>query len=349
MNARVKLIMLTGDQSETARAMASTLQFFDENKDEVIQSSEIKTYDDLSNEDRQRLIKATVFARVSPKQKLDLIDIHQKNGSVVAMTGDGVNDAPALKKADIGVAMGKKGTQVAQQAADMILKDDAFSTIVSAIFQGRVIFENIRKFISYLLSCNAGSLLSVAFASFLNLPLPVLPLQILFLNLVTDISPAIALGLGEADPEIMNRKPRNKKEPILAKSHWISIGIFGFLISFCVIGALVIAREGMNIPASQAVTISFLTLGFSRIWNVFNMRERGANLFKNEVTLNSYIYGAIAICIGLLLAAVYIPGLADVLQLVKLNAKEWSLIIGISLFPLVLGQIVSSIKWKKIF
>lgn len=349
MNAGVKVVMVTGDQPETARSIASSLHLFKENEDEVIHSHEIKSYEDLSDDDRRRLTKASVFARVSPRQKLDLIALHQKNGSIVAMTGDGVNDAPALKKADIGVAMGKRGTQVAQQAADMVLKDDAFSTIVSAISQGRVIFENIRKFISYLLSCNAGSLLSVTFASLLNLPLPVLPLQILFLNLVTDVFPAIALGLGEADPEIMNRPPRDRDEPILARSHWIFIGVFGFVISICVIGAMTIALKEFKVSTSRAVTISFLTLGFARVWNVFNMRERGSDIFKNDVTLNPFTYGALAICIGLLLAAVYLPGLTDVLQVVKPGAVDWSLIMGMSLVPLFIGQASKSIKWENIF
>jgi Ca2+-transporting ATPase len=343
-NAGVKVVMVTGDQPETARAVASTLHLFKENEDEVIHSHEVKTYDDLTENERMRLMRATVFSRVSPEQKLDLIGNHQKSGSTVAMTGDGVNDAPALKKADIGVAMGKRGTQVAQQAADMVLKDDAFSTIVSAISQGRVIFENIRKFISYLLSCNAGSLLSVTFASILNLPLPVLPLQILYLNLVTDVFPAVALGLGEADPEIMNRPPRGRNEPLLTRSHWIFIGAFGFMISLCVIGAMAIALKGLKVSTSQAVTISFLTLGFARVWNVFNMRENRTGVIKNDVTLNPFIYGALAICIGLLLAAVYLPGLTDVLSIVKPNGKEWFLVIGMSLIPFVFGQISKSVK-----
>jgi Ca2+-transporting ATPase len=349
LNAGVKVVMVTGDHPKTARAVAASLILFKEDRDEVIHSSEIKTYDDLTMDDRRRFTGASIFARVNPKQKLDLIDIHQKNGSVVAMTGDGVNDAPALKKADIGVAMGQRGTQVAQQAADMVLKDDAFSTIVIAISQGRVIFENIRKFISYLLSCNAGSLLSVTFASFLNLPLPVLPLQILFLNLVTDVFPAIALGLGEADPKIMKQPPRKRNEPIIARSHWIFIGVTGVTISLSVIGAMTVALKELEVSTSQAVTVSFLTLGFARIWNVFNMRERHANLFKNDVTLNPFIYGALVICIGLLLTAVYLPGLAEVLKVLKPNGTEWCLIIGMSLIPLIIGQIAKSINWKKNF
>jgi len=349
LEAGVRVVMVTGDQFKTAQAVAGSLRLFDEDRDEVIHSHEIKACDDLSEDERKRLTEASVFVRVSPRQKLDLIDIHQKNGSIVAMTGDGVNDAPALKKADIGVAMGKRGTQVAQQAADMVLKDDAFSTIVSAISQGRVIFENIRKFITYLLSCNAGSLLSVTFASLLNFPLPVLPLQILFLNLVTDVFPAIALGLGEADPEIMKRPPRKRDEPLIARFHWTFIGLIGLAISFSVLGAMTVALKKLEVSTSQAVTVSFLTLGFARVWNVFNMRDGHSHLLKNDVTRNPFIYGSLAICIGLLLSAVYVPGLAGVLRVMRPTGGEWALIAGMSLIPLVIGQTAKSMRGNNFF
>lgn len=341
-NAGIHVIMVTGDHPRTARAIGLELGLISENdgEEKVFKSKELKNLDDLSNKERQHLIDASIFARVSPEQKLDLIKLHQENGSIVAMTGDGVNDAPALKKANIGIAMGKRGTQVAREAADMILKDDAFSTIVTAISQGRVIFENIRKFISYLLSCNLGSVAAVALCSVLNLPLPVKPLQILYLNLVTDVFPAVALGLGEGEEGIMQRSPRTSGEPILARNHLIKIGGLGLIIALVVTAALAAAFVWIKMNRDQAVTVSFLTLGFARVWNVFNMRDRRSNFFINEITRNKYVWGSVAVCCFLLLIAAFAPGLHTVLGTSFLDIKSWILILGASLIPLLLGQVM---------
>jgi len=341
-NAGIHVIMVTGDHPRTARAIGLELGLISENdgEEKVFKSKELKNLDDLSNKERQHLIDASIFARVSPEQKLDLIKLHQENGSIVAMTGDGVNDAPALKKANIGIAMGKRGTQVAREAADMILKDDAFSTIVTAISQGRVIFENIRKFISYLLSCNLGSVAAVALCSVLNLPLPVMPLQILYLNLVTDVFPAVALGLGEGEEGIMQRSPRTSGEPVLARNHLIKIGGLGLIIALVVTAALAAAFVWIKMNRDQAVTVSFLTLGFARVWNVFNMRDRRSNFFINEITRNKYVWGSVAVCCFLLLIAAFAPGLHTVLATSFLDIKSWILILGASLIPLLLGQVM---------
>lgn len=345
LKAGIRVIMVTGDHPLTARNIALRIGMVEEEKADVISSGDIKSASDLTNEEREWILKASVFARVSPKQKLDLIELHQREGAAVAMTGDGVNDAPALKKADIGVAMGRRGTQVAQEAADMILKDDAFSTIVSAVAQGRVIFHNIRKFMLYLLSCNLGALLTVGIASGVNLPLPVLPLQILFLNLVTDVFPALALGVGEGDPDIMERPPRGSREPILTRIHWISVGIYGALITLASLGGLVLALKEFHMGKEEAVTVSFLTLGFARVWNVLNMRGRNLGWVHNDVTNNPYVWGAMALCVGLLLSAVYLPGLSGVLSVVSPGTTSWILILGMSLFPIVAGQSLKSLKW----
>ena len=341
-NAGIHVIMVTGDHPRTARAIGQELGLIseDDGEEKVFKSKELKNLDDLSNKERQHLIDASIFARVSPEQKLDLIKLHQENGSIVAMTGDGVNDAPALKKANIGIAMGKRGTQVAREAADMILKDDAFSTIVTAISQGRVIFENIRKFISYLLSCNLGSVAAVALCSVLNLPLPVMPLQILYLNLVTDVFPAVALGLGEGEEGIMQRSPRTSGEPVLARNHLIKIGGLGLIIALVVTAALAAAFVWIKMNRDQAVTVSFLTLGFARVWNVFNMRDRRSNFFINEITRNKYVWGSVAVCCFLLLIAAFAPGLHTVLATSFLDIKSWILILGASLIPLLLGQVM---------
>lgn len=337
--AGIRVIMVTGDQGVTARNVGAAVGLVADDTAKIIQGRNLRAPEQLSEDERSRLIEANIFARVSPKQKLDLITLHQRNGAIVAMTGDGVNDAPALKKADIGVAMGKRGTQVAREASDMVLKDDSFSTIVTAIEQGRVIFNNIRKFIVYLLSCNVSEILVVSLASLFRAPLPLLPLQILFLNLVTDVFPALALGVGEGDPEIMRRPPRNPQEPIITRRHWGAVGVYGLLITLSVLAAFALELVVFNADYREAVTVSFLTLAFAQLWHVFNMRDRESAPFRNEITRNAYVWGALVLCIGLLLLAVLVPVTAQVLHLTDPGHRGWLLIIGLSLVPLVLGQI----------
>jgi len=344
--AGIRVIMVTGDQPITAQNIGKEVGLIEEVKVEVIHGNEIKSPDDLSPEERQRLLKSSIFARVSPKQKLDLISLHQKNGSIVAMTGDGVNDAPALKKADIGVAMGQRGTQVAREAADMVLKDDAFSTIVAAVEKGRVIFNNIRKFVLYLLSCNVSEVMIVALASLVNAPLPILPLQILFLNLVTDIFPALALGVGKGDAGIMKYPPRDPGEPILTRRHWLAISGYGLAITASVLGVFAIGFTWLHMDTGQAVTVSFLTLAFTQLWHVFNMRESGSGFIRNDITRNSFVWLALALCFGLLLAAVYLPGISAVLKMVPPDKMGWLIMIIMSLVPLAIGQVLNSMIFK---
>jgi Ca2+-transporting ATPase len=285
---------------------------------------------------------------VSPKQKLDLIAHHQKQHAIVAMTGDGVNDAPALKKADIGVAMGQRGTQVAHEAADMILKDDSFATIVAAVEQGRVIFTNIRKFVLYLLSCNVSEVMTVSLAALVNAPLPILPLQILFLNLVTDVFPALALGLGEGDPGVLRRPPRDPQEPILTRGHWWTICAYGAVITASVLGAMALAMIWLKMDQEQAVSVSFLTLAFAQLWHVFNMRDTGSHIIRNDVVRNPFVIGALALCVMLLLLATYGPILAEVLKVRNPGRDGWLLIIFMSLVPLFLGQIGKMVVSRRI-
>jgi Ca2+-transporting ATPase len=336
--AGIRVVMVTGDQPATARNIALATGLANESEVEAVHGDELENLDAISSEERERLLRVPIFARVNPKQKLDLISLYQQSGAIVAMTGDGVNDAPALKKADIGVAMGRRGTQVAREAADMVLKDDAFSSIVEAVSQGRVIFDNIRKFALYLLSCNVSEIMAVAIASLANAPLPILPLQILFLNLVTDVFPALALGVGEGDAAVMERMPRDPSESILNKSHWATIAGYGTIITVAVLGSLSLALNWLQLNQQRAVTVSFLTLAFAQLWHVFNMRDQGSSFLSNDITRNRFVWGSLVLCSGLLLAAVYIPGLASVLKITDPGVKGWLLVIGMSLIPWLVGQ-----------
>ncbi|MHC4714054.1 MAG: cation-translocating P-type ATPase, partial [Planctomycetota bacterium] len=324
--AGIRVVMVTGDQAATARNIAAAVGLVDSPRAEVISGEELEGVDALPEEGKRRLVDASVFSRVSPRQKLHLISLHQEAGAIVAMTGDGVNDAPALKKADIGVAMGRRGTQVAREAADMVLKDDSFPTIVAAVEQGRAIFANIRRFVVYLLSCNISEILTVFFASAVNAPLPILPLQILYLNLITDIFPALALGAGEGDPSSMTRPPRDTSEPVISRRNWIETAAFALVITAAVLGAFAVAIFGLSMKTRQAVTVSFLTLAFAQLWHVFNMRDAGSRILRNDVTLNRWVWAALGLCTVLLVAAVYLPGLSDVLRLEDPGVRGWALV-----------------------
>ena len=337
-DAGIDVIMVTGDQPATARTVGLEVGLIHDEDARVVYGQNLKGLDELSDEERTEILETPIFARVSPKQKLDLIAVHQNSGAIVAMTGDGVNDAPALKKADIGVAMGQRGTQVAREAADMILKDDAFSSIVAAVEQGRVIFNNIRKFVLYLLSCNMAEIMIVGMASVVNAPLPIRPLQILFLNLITDVFPALALGVGEGDPHIMDRPPRDPEEPILARRHWFTITGYSTLITIGVLGVLALALMQFGMARDRAVTLSFLTLAFAQLWHVFNMRDTDSGFLRNDITQNPYVWGALALCTVLLLIAVYVPFLANLLSLANPGATGWALVLIGSLMPWAVGQ-----------
>ncbi|MDH3227792.1 MAG: cation-transporting P-type ATPase, partial [Thermoleophilia bacterium] len=336
-DAGVRVVIVTGDQAPTARYIATAVGLSGDNA--VINGAELPPPEELSASQSTRILRASIFARVSPEQKLDLIRLSQRRGEVVAMTGDGVNDAPALKAADIGIAMGKRGTEVAREASDMVLRDDAFASIVHAVAQGRVVFGNIRSFVRYLISCNLSEIIVVVLGVLLQTALPILPLQILFLNLVTDVFPALALGLGEGDDSVMERPPRDPEEPILTKRHWIQNVVFGSVIALSVLGALLISQHVLGFDETKAVTVSFATLALAQLWHVLNMRERGSDPVANQVTRNRYVWMALALCVGLLLAAVYVPPLAAALDTVDPGASGWLVALVMSLLPTVFVQV----------
>lgn len=228
----------------------------------------------------------------------------------------------------------------------MVLQDDAIGTIVEAVAQGRVIFANIRKFIVYLLSCNLSEIMIVGFASLSGLPLPILPLQILYLNLVTDVFPAFALGASEGETDVMGRPPRDPKEPLLSRTQWIAIVAHSLSITAATLGGFGLAIWVLAVDEERAVTIAFLTLALSQIWHVFNMRDVGSAVLSNEVTRNSYIWGAILLCIALILSAVYLPALSSVLGLSPPDADGWWIAILLSLIPLIFGQL-AKVTWMR--
>jgi P-type Ca2+ transporter type 2C len=346
--AGIRIVMVTGDQPRTAEAIARKVGLGHPDRDLVVMhGSDLRDPDDLDDEAREKIHETDVFARVSPEQKLNLIQIYQDRGESVAMTGDGVNDAPALKKADIGIAMGKRGTDAARQVSDMILRDDAFSSIVAAVRQGRVIFSNIRKAVIFMLCTNAAEVLAVAATAITGTPLPLLPLQILFLNVVTDVFPALALGVTQGGNAVMRRPPRAPGEAVLTAKQWKTIGGWSFLIAACVLGALATGILVFELPQRTAVTMSFLTLALSKLWFVFNLRDPGSGFLKNDITRNPWIWAALALCAVLLMAAVYAPGLSEVLKLTHPGTNGWLAILGFSLVPFVVGQIMIAVRERR--
>ncbi|HVY54991.1 MAG TPA: cation-transporting P-type ATPase, partial [Thermodesulfobacteriota bacterium] len=340
LGAGIRVVMVTGDHPSTARNIALAVGLTDREDEPVVLGNELGKEGGPTGEIEKRIGDARILARVSPEQKLRLVTYYQEAGNVVAMTGDGVNDAPALRQADIGIAMGRRGTQVAREAADIVLKDDSFSTIADAVQQGRIIFGNIRKFIFYLLSCNVSEIMIVSAASLAPVPLPVLPLQILFLNLVTDVFPALALGMGEGDERVMSVPARDPKEPLITGRKWLGIAGYAFLITVSVLGALLISRYSLGLGDKESVSVSFLTLAFAQIFHVFNMRDAGSYLIRNEVTRNMYVWGAAALCTLLILAAVFVPSAARILGVSDPGPQGWRLIAIASLTPFAVGQVL---------
>ncbi|MEP6261985.1 MAG: HAD-IC family P-type ATPase [Gillisia sp.] len=338
--AGIRVVMITGDHPGTAKKIGEEIGLLDaENPEEqVIHSQTLPDFENLTPAEETRILNAVVFARMVPRQKLDLISFYQQQNNVVGMLGDGVNDAPALKKADIGIAMGIRGTEAAKEVADVILMDDKFTSIELAIKQGRNIFENVRQFVVFLMSCNLAEIIVVAAASFSNLPMPLLPLQILFLNLVTDIFPALALGMGKGEKGIMKQPPRDPNEPIMTKLLWKSTVIYSVSITIAVIGITLYGHSFQHYSAAVVNNMAFYTLILGQLLNVFNLPKRRFSFFRNEVTKNPYVWYAIFISLILVLIAYLIPVVNEVLDLVPLHFNQLLVVLGFSLLSLILSQ-----------
>jgi Ca2+-transporting ATPase len=337
--AGIKIVMITGDHPLTALNIARKVGLVDDNEQQVIIGKDMPAIDGITHEWRDKILATSVFARATPRQKLDIADIYQQAGNIVAMTGDGVNDAPALKKADVGIAMGLRGTAVAKETASIVLKDDSFNSIVEAVFHGRVIFQNIQKFVIYLVSCNLSEILIVMMLGFLAPVSILLPLQILFLNMVTDVFPALALGLGNGDKSIMDLPPRNVKQDIVSKQNWITIAWYSISMTLAVLAAVFYCRQQISTDSQIVNNVAFLTLAFAQLFHVFNMSASQSPLFLNDVTKNKYVWLAFLICSAFLILVYAVPQLRIALHLAPITLTIGLVSIVAGLLPLMLGQL----------
>jgi Ca2+-transporting ATPase len=350
-SAGIKVIMITGDHPSTARNIGHQLGILEHEEQAVMVGKDMKDYDHLAEEEKDRWIDTSVFARVSPKQKLDLVNVLQDRKHIVGMTGDGVNDAPALKKSDIGIAMGLRGTQVAQEVADMVLKDDSFSSIVLAIRQGRIIFDNIRKFVIFLLSCNLSELFVIAVASVLNLHFQLFPLQILYINIITDVLPALALGVTAGSESIMKQRPRHTEEPIIDNRRWMAIIFYSVVITLTTLGAVFISHYTVHKTETWnpqlCNNILFFSLIFSQILHVFNMNASGSKFFTSEVMKNRYVWYALLACLALLFISYQVEIVRKALDIFPMSKDDWMIAAGMSVLSLIIIQFAKSLNLIK--
>ena len=335
--AGIRTVMITGDHKVTAVAIAKKIGIFSDG-DIAVTGLEL---DKMSDEElEQKIEKIAVYARVSPENKIRIVNAWQKKDKIVSMTGDGVNDAPALKKADIGVAMGITGTEVSKDAASMILADDNFATIIKAVANGRTVFENIKNAIMYLLSGNLSAIITVLFASIGGFPVPFIAVQLLFINLVTDSLPALAIGMEPGAPDILDRKPRDPKVGILDKSLITKVTLQGIIISVGVIAAFMIGRQT---SAAVACTMAFSTLTFARLLHGFNCRSQHS-IFKIGFKNNWYSLTAFAVGTLLLALILFVPGLHSLFAVTPLTNTQLLWIIGLALMPTIIIQIVKVVQ-----
>ena len=335
--AGIRTVMITGDHKVTAVAIAKKIGIFTDG-DLALTGLEL---DALSDEELdQQIERVAVYARVSPENKIRIVNAWQRKNHIVSMTGDGVNDAPALKKADVGVAMGITGTEVSKDAASMILTDDNFATIIKAVSNGRTVYENIRNAIGYLLSGNLSAIITVLFASIAALPVPFVAVQLLFINLVTDSLPALAIGMEPGNPDILKRKPRDPKASLLDKKFVTQISIQGFLISLSVIAAFLL---GLRDTSAIACTMAFSTLTFARLLHGFNCRSQHS-IFKIGFKNNWYSLAAFALGTVLLALILFVPALHGLFAVQPLTAQEVWLIVILAIIPTILIQLVKVIR-----
>ena len=346
--AGIRTVMITGDQQPTAAEIARQLGIDRDLDGRPLRTVHGRELTDLDGTGWKRAVAdAAVFARVSPEHKLQIVEALQQQGHVVAMTGDGVNDAPALKKADIGIAMGIKGTEVAKENADMVITDDNFASIVGAVEQGRIIYGNIHRFLHYLLSCNFSEILTVFLALMIGWPLPLVALQILWLNLITDIFPAFALALEPSAPDVMKRPPRDPRESLLTLRFvglivWEGLLLTGVTLIAFAIGMHSHGTEGEGLR--QATTMAFMTLALAQVFHAFNARSQRRSAFTCRLFTNSWLWAAVVTCLILQAAAVYLPLLQKVLHTLPPTVSDWGVIAACSLMPVAVVEMAKLIQ-----
>ncbi len=339
-NSGIKTVMITGDHLETAKAIAKDLGIL-EQKDMAITGQEL---DKITQKQLEKNISNySVFARVTPEHKVRIVKAWQKNGAVVAMTGDGVNDSPALKNADIGIAMGKNGTDVAKNAADIILTDDNFVTIVEAVKQGRNIYDNIKKAIHFLIATNIGEIVTIFMGLVLGLKSPLLAIQLLWINLVTDSLPAIALGLEKPEKDIMQRKPVDSKKGIFADGLWNKIIVEGIMIGVLTLVAFSIGNKYYGLEVGR--TMAFLSIGFLELIHSFNVKNE-KSIFEAGLFENKYLVGSFVLGIFIQAIVVVVPTFAKVFEVVPLNLTQWIITVAISILPVPVIELQKKLDFK---
>ena len=342
--AGIRMVMITGDQEATAAEIGRQLGLDRDPQGRPLRTVHDRELQGLDAKGWQAIAAdAGVFARVSPEHKLRIVEALQAGGEVVAMTGDGVNDAPALKQADIGVAMGIKGTQVAKEAAAMVITDDNLGTIIGAVEQGRVVYANILRFVHYLFSCNLAEILVVFTALMVGWPLPLAALQILWLNMITDVFPAMALALEPSNPDAMRRPPRDPREPLVTPRFVGLIAWQGALLAGVSLLAFTLGMRwyGAAGPGLRhASTMGFMTLALVQVFHTFNARSQHRSAFTARLLTNGWLWAAIATCLLLQIAAVHVPILQAVLHTTPLTVTDWGVVIGLSLAPVGVVELV---------
>jgi P-type Ca2+ transporter type 2C len=351
--AGIRTVMITGDQEATAAEIGRQLGLDRDLHGRPRRTAHGRDLADLGADAWRKLAaEVGVFARVAPEHKLRIVEALQAEGEVAAMTGDGVNDAPALKKADIGIAMGIKGTEAAKEAAAMVITDDNFATIVRAVEQGRIIYANILRFVHYLFSCNLAEILVVFIALTLGWPLPLGALQILWLNMLTDVFPALALAMEPSSPDVMNRPPRDPRERLMRPRFVWLIAWQGLLLAAATLLAFYVGmhwygKQGDGQP--HAMTLAFMTLALSQVFHAFNARSPRRSAFTSRLFTNAWLWAAVVVCLTLQIAAVYAPFLQAVLKTTTLTGGDWAIVLACSLVPLAVVELVKlGDRWIRI-